>query len=415
MFDLTTNNIIFLKSTNFRIKDKQIISENENTLISVNNSILDHNIFKLQIKNFDTEGIITCKIKNIFGEVSSQTKVNVLKGPIFLKRPDTEYNLKLHDVAKLFVEVNGVPKPDICWFKMKDSQYELIVDNEKYKIDNQKQLNYLTIKDLSLDDTLNYMCSAKNSISEATTETHLKVFIEPEFLLYPQSITDAKIGENLELNFKVMGFPLPEITLLDKLEQRIIEYNSDPNYEILIENISTTEKDFKIVIKSVSVCTIHSYECIAKNTIGHCKIMFDISILKRPEFISLPTKNLNLVQNSDILIESKVSSNPDASITWFKDDSEIISSKKILISETKFKNFEKLLSLKISGANKDDSGSYMIVAKNKIGEEKCSTNVLVEYAPIIIKDLKKKEKISEESSFRFECIITGNPIPDVKW
>jgi titin len=266
-----------------------------------------------------------------------------------------------------------------------------------------------------LDDTSKYVCKAKNSIGETTVQTQLNVYIHPKYILHPEGLTEVKMGDNVEFSFKVIGFPLPQITFLEKLENKIIEFTEDSSYQYLETNKFETGIEYKFVIKSVTYNTLLSYECNASNIIGDCKFKFDLILLKTPEFILIPKNIINLVQNSDLYIECKVTSNPDAIITWFKNDSKIVSSKRIFINESKYQNSEKTSSIKIFSVDKDDAGSYVIVAKNKIGEAKSSTNVLVEFSPIITKDLKPKEKSCENSSFKFECIIIGNPMPDITW
>ena len=93
-------------------------------------------------------------------------------------------------------------------------------------------------------------------------------------------------------------------------------------------------------------------------------------------------------------------------------------SKRVLITETKPAtpvNYQKSYSLKILSATKEDSGVYEIVAINKLGEVRCSSELTIEFAPVITKDLKPKEKATEDSAFKYEVSAKGCPKPQVKW
>ena len=243
----------------------------------------------------------------------------------------------------------------------------------------------------------------------------MNIFINPIFISYPERINDAKLEEKIEFNFKIRGYPVPEITFQDKALGIIIEGADESNYEIIQISKSETEIEYKFIIKSVKIETSISYECNAKNNFGESKFPFSLNVLKIPELIEKPESIINAIQNSNLLIECKVLSNPEANIICYKNGTKIIASKKVQISETKNQNSLKSYSLKILSIDKDDAGSYVIVANNIVGESKTSTNIIVEFSPILIKDLKPVEKSCENSAFQIECIIIGNPVPEVEW
>jgi hemicentin len=402
-----------------RIKDKIQIAETDERikLTSVTNETNDFT-YNLTIENCnrDDAGSYTAKLKNPLGEITTQTKLNVLYAPKFNKQLNDETNIKEKDTTKLTAEVVANPKPDIIWSKQMGETTEEITANDRFKIEAAQNNVSLTIKEPLLDDSATYMCTAKNKIGEAITKTKLNVSMIPKFTQTPDANKEVIVGEDVELKCVAKGFPLPLLQFINVEDKTLIESVENKN-EIKTTNISDQEVEYILLIKSIDINSYNRFECKATNIAGEAKCTFNLNITSKPEFTKKPDEFLNLTQNSDLLVECAVLANPDAKLTWSKDGTKINPSKRILITEIKGEKGvkEKTYSMKILAAVKEDAGTYEIVATNKLGEAQCATTVVVEYPPIIVKDLKPKEKAVEGNSFEFECTIRGNPKPDITW
>lgn len=399
------------------MKEKNKLEENEHYKIQVDYNDSNEIIYKLTIINCKKEdvGQYIAKVKNPLGEVTTQSKLNILYGPTFLKELATEYLVKEHEVTKMTVEITGNPKPEVTWAKEVNSELlPISIPDDRIKIEQQQNLYSLTIKDSLLKDACDYICVAKNTISEVSSKAKVNITIPPKFLVQPESNKEVELGQNIELKCTLRGFPLPEIKLFDSKNQEKI---SKEDELVISSNIlNETEVEYIFSFISINSDTSSSYECKATNKAGEVNVKFNLNILRKPEFIKQPDELIRLLENSELLLSVIVFASPDATIAWFKDSNKLSASKRIQLVDDKSKTAgPKTFSLKIPSANKDDVGLYEMVATNKLGEARVKSTVTVEFGPVIVKDLKAKERGTEGKEFAFEAIIKAIPQPEVKW
>jgi hypothetical protein len=401
-------------------KDKTVLVENEKIKFITEPKSENATIYRLIIENCSVEdsGLYVVKIKNALGEATTQSKLNVLYAPKFVKELQSEYNVKEHDTTKLTTEVNANPKAEINWYKQSTTgELEELISNEKYKSEMQQNSSNLIIKDCLLTDAVLITCAAKNKIGESQSHAKINVSIAPKFLQTPESIKDVEIGQSFSAKCIVRALPSPQVQFIQGTDQNAIENND--LYEIKTNQISETEFEYELTIKNISINTCSSFECKAANNAGETSCKFNLNILTPPNFVKKPDEKIILSTNNDLLLECTVIASPDATIAWLKDGKKLAPSKKIQILENKDdktkKSIKKSFSLKVVSATNDDAGVYEIIATNKLGEVKCSSQVVVEFSPLVVKDLKPKEKTSEDQTVSLECTIRGNPKPEIKW
>ena len=376
--------------------------------------------FKLIINNCNSEdaATYTAKIKNNLGEASTQTKAIVLSGPVFIKPLQAEYNLKEKEVAKFTAEISANPKAEVTWTK-ESQETTALTPSDKFKLEAQSNSVSLSIKDLQLQDSAIYVCTAKNKISEAVSRTKLNVTIPPKFIKTPETNTEVELGGDLVVSCLAHGFPIPEAKIIRVEDQKLLNTLDEGVFEIKSNIINETQIEYVLVLKSIAINTPSVYECKLANESGEIGFKFDFKLIKKPEFVQRPDEVISLIENKDLIINCKVTSAPDAVLTWFKEGVKLAPSKRIqtldVKEDTKLNEKQKGYMLKILAATKEDAGNYEIVAANKLGEARCNTQVGVQFPPSIVKDLKPKERAIEEAPFTFEFAVKANPKPDVKW
>lgn len=395
-------------------KDRSTLVESERLKIITQSDVSNENTFKLVIENVKLEdaGVYSAKVKNSIGEVTANTKINVLFAPKISKQLNNEYNVKEHDATKLTVEVTANPKAEIIWSKSN----EPIASSDRFKLESQQNNHSLVIKDTLVLDAGNFVCTAQNKVGQVVSNTNLNVFIPPKFIQAPELNNQVDLGQNIDLKCVARGLPLPEIQFLELKDQKMVV--SDQDIELKSNILSETEIESSIQIKSVTDNTCQSFEIKAKNTSGEINSKFNLIIQRGPQF-EKGLNDLELSESNDLVFEVVVHANPDATMSWFKDGNKIAASKRIQIAEIKDENLKKQnkkkFSFKIASVSKDDAGLYEVTALNKLGESKSSGLVKVNFAPALIKDLKPKEKQTQGNSFTFECTVRSNPEPEVKW
>ena len=400
------------------IKDKVILVENERIVLQIE-AIPDRATYRLIIQNCKTEdsGQYTAKIKNILGEATTQTKLNVLYGPKFVKSLLPEYNIKEHEGTKLTTEVIANPKADISWFKRESAENigEPLRTSDKFKVEAQQNTNSLSLKDTLITDAGDYICMAKNIINEAVSLAKISVGVPPKFLQPPEIVKEVEMGADTRFKCTIRSNPLPQVQFIKLTDQTAVS-NECESFSIQSIQLNDYEVEYIFSVKAVSPTTCTTFECKASNVAGDVNAKFGMNVIHKPEFFKTPDECINLIESKEIIINCQVLAWPDATLAWFKDGVKINQSKRIQFIDDKSKTQGvKSYSMKILSANKEDAGSYEIVATNKLGEVRCGFRVLIEYAPIIVKDLKAKEKCVEDSSFVFECAVKGFPKPEIKW
>jgi len=358
-------------------------------------------------------GAYTAKVKNALGEASASGKLEVLYKPVFVRALAPETNVKEKDLVKFSTEVQANPKADIAWYK-KTSEGEVKISNDaKFKADEQKAVSNLTLKDALLTDAVTYVCVARNKVGECRSETKLNICVPPKFFRVPEASSEVEINSDLTVSCVVRGLPVPQIKFIDMRTKEELVVSDETGVEVKSSSVGETEVEFTLSLKAVHPDrTPGSIECVAWNPAGEAKAKMEVKVLRKPEFVKRPDEVISLQLGKDVALECSVVAAPNATLAWFKDGKKLSASKRVLIGEDKQ---AKTYFCRLVAAVKEDSGVYEVVATNKLGECRASSDLTIEYAPVITKDLKAKEKASEDSVFRYEVSAKGCPKPSVAW
>lgn len=183
--------------------------------------------------------------------------------PRFLTRPKA-FSVCVGKDATLSCTVVGNPTPLITWEKEKlkltsGGRFKTVDDGDVYR---------LTIYDLTLDDSGQYMCRAKNSVGEAYAAVTLKVALPtemaqraPVFTVKPTS-TRVGLGGDVVFHCRVLAHP-----------EANFEWEKDGRYlgetnriKIVSDSDSSTLK-----IQGVRNMDNGTYTCRAQNSVGRAQ------------------------------------------------------------------------------------------------------------------------------------------------
>lgn len=387
----------------------------------------------MNIKNSTNEdsGIYLATIKNQLGQVSTQTKVNVLSGPKFSKElslstcntqvsesKTEEYSVlsvNQKSILRLECQINAQPKPVIKWFK----NDEEIQTNEKTKLENKQDYYYLTIKDCSLRDRGLYRVHAENNCGISVSQIFVDINSVPVIIkgLSNTEITLSEKEQEFEIVLNHQSKPKAEVTWLFS-EKQIRTDDSHYSIENELSSSDSDEYTSKLKIHNLSVTDAGSYKCKVKNSVGEVVSAGILSILKGQLFIEKLPSTLDLKEKSEIKFECKLEdSNPKSTVTWLKDGNQLAASKRILISKPSVEQGTNntIYNLTIQDASVTDSGIYTIKSVSKISTIECSSQVNILSAPKITKDLKPSLQCIAGDKVSLEVTATGKPDPDYKW
>lgn len=350
--------------------------------------------------------------------------------PRFLTRPKA-FSVCVGKDATLSCTIVGSPTPLITWEKEKlkltsGGRFKTVEDGDVYR---------LTIYDLTLEDSGQYMCRAKNNVGEAYAAVTLKVALPsemaqkaPVFLVKPTS-TRVVLGGDAVFVCRVAAYPDANFDW-EKDGRYLGESN---RIKIVSDSDSSTLK-----IQSVRNLDSGTYTCRAQNTVGRAHVTAalvvdvqdsrplvgekntsilshlqnrkeemtkEISIFRTEEssssLSSLPslehelraslaklpkgmfTRTCTVTEGKHAKLSCFVTGHPKPHITWRKDGTNISEGRRHVIYEDQAENFI----LKILYCKQSDNGLYTCNAANMAGQTYSAVLVTVkgkEMLPLVL-------------------------------
>ncbi|KAJ8980936.1 hypothetical protein NQ317_000946 [Molorchus minor] len=322
-------------------------------------------------------------------------------------------------------QVTGHPKPLVTWYKAGIS----IQNNPDYHTAYENGLCSLTIEETFAEDSARYTCRAANAAGEAETTALLSVKeTEPEEQVIAPSFSKllqpgvAKEGTPFQFVCKVEGNPLPTVQwyknsdCIDNSPDYIITYN---NGEAILkfENVFLEDKA--------------EYTCKAANELGTAQstanlVVTPLEPTEAPAFV-VPLSNVMARAGQKIKLECEVSGLPLPTLTWSHNGKPVKETR-----ELKLQCEDKKATLIIYEAFPKDAGTYQVSAKNIAGEANSSCSVSVKgRLPTETSDSEMASDmepvkpsiqlpladtaVKEGNRIRLDCVIVGQPEPEVIW
>ncbi|XP_037939332.1 uncharacterized protein LOC119672375 isoform X4 [Teleopsis dalmanni] len=319
-------------------------------------------------------------------------------------------------------EVKGSPEPMVEWLKDGIS----IQNNTDYKTSYNKGVCRLIIEETFAADSANYTCRASNIVGTSTTTANLSVrenaaevqMIPPRFVRQLES-GKAIEGSTYQFSCAVSGNPLP-IVQWYKNDKCI---DDSPDYIINYNNGEATLRFEEVFLEDDAV-----YTCSASNPAGieHCSASLLVEPLEPTELphFKIPLTNAMARIGQKIKLEALVGGIPQPDIFWLHNG------KPYYPREIKYEYGR--VTLIIPQAYPNDAGVYVLTAKNLAGEAFSSCNIIVKGRlpnetsdSEIASDMEpikpsvqlplKDVSIFEGKPVRLDCVIVGQPEPEVIW
>ncbi|CAL4066271.1 unnamed protein product, partial [Meganyctiphanes norvegica] len=324
-------------------------------------------------------------------------------------------------------KVVGFPMPNIEW--LKDGMN--MSTNPDYKTSMEEGLCKLTIEETFTEDSAKFTCRAGNAAGNAETSANLIVKeAEPVEVLSPpvfmKRLVDSTAleGASYQLEATVQGNPLPVVswakngTCVDESPDYVITYNNG---------------DCVLRFEEVFLEDQAEYVCKATNDLGDDTTkatlkVTAVEVSERPKF-SMPLSNVMVRAGQKFKLECHVTGTPTPTLTWFHNSKPI---KETL--DVKITYDGRVATLVTFEAFPKNAGSYTAVAKNTAGEAQTSCSVSVKgriptetsdselASDIDVDPVKpsvhqalKDMSVKEGKSARLDCVIIGQPEPEVIW
>ncbi|TKR69840.1 hypothetical protein L596_021941 [Steinernema carpocapsae] len=241
----------------------------------------------------------------------------------------------------------------------------------------------------------------------------------PKFHLTLKDET-VKIGDRMVLAITNTTMPEPDVQWY-RNGTEIAE--SDAKYRIRHD-----KGRYELEIISCEMVDSCEWKAIGKNPYGSCESSCQLTVTspdgkQGPEF-KRKLETVMVYKTEIIKLEVIVIGQPAPTVTWKRNGSALKHTDKhrILSDETSGK-----YTLSVMESSIDDSGTYEVIAKNLLGENKCSCVVTVRdgtprtdegeesHAPVFRMPLPAARELPENLEVTLVCAVTGTPTPKIEW
>ncbi|XP_058379099.1 neuronal cell adhesion molecule isoform X1 [Diceros bicornis minor] len=296
------------------------------------------------------------------------------------------------NVLSLECIAEGLPTPVIYWIK-EDGTLPI---NRTFYRNFKKTLQIIQVSEA---DSGNYQCIAKNALGAIHHTISVTVKAAPYWIMAPQNLVLSP-GEDGTLICRANGKPKPRISWLS---------NGVP-IEIAPDDPSRKIDGDTIIFSNVQERSSAVYQCNASNEYGYLLANAFVNVLAEPPRILTSANTLyQVIANRPALLDCAFFGSPLPTIEWFK------GAKGSALREDMYVLHENG-TLEIPVAQKDSTGTYTCVARNKLGIAKNEVHLEIKDPTRIIKQ-PEYAVVQRGSTVSFECKVKHDHtlIPTVTW
>ncbi|EHA98366.1 Hemicentin-1, partial [Heterocephalus glaber] len=332
-------------------------------------------------------GRYTCTARNAAGVARKHMVLTVQAAPVVKPLPSMVQVLAEEEVL-LPCEASGVPRPTVTWQKEGLS----IPAGERSQVLPSGQLRLMHAHP---EDAGNYFCMAQNSAGSAMGKTRLVVQVPPviENGLPDLSTTE---GSHALLPCVARGSPEPDIRWekdgqLVSVSGAQDKFSLQPSGELLVKNLEGQDAG--------------TYTCTAENVVGRAWRRVHLTILALPAFTTLPGDH-SLHLGDRLWLRCAARGSPTPRLGWTVNDQPVTEG----VSEQDGGS-----TLQRAAVTREDSGTYVCWAENRVGRVQVVSFVHVKEAPILQGEAFSHLEEPVGGSIQLDCMVHGDPAPDIRW
>ena len=200
----------------------------------------------------------------------------------------------------------------------------------------------------------------------------------------PSSVV-AEVGENVRLQCKATGLPIPTITWRRA-------FGSLPRGKTAVD-------DGKLTIRNIAKADSGDYACSAKNFLGQDFVVAQLIVIDRLTFTLTPPRKVTVSQSSNLLLNCAAQGNSE--ITWKRTGKGLPHSHLIYSNGT----------LLLRSVATNDAGTYTCVAKNALRSVETTSVVEVYNKPSSCSSIKSGHSGSSSGSYIIDPDGKGGVAP----
>uniref|UniRef100_A0A8C5MHJ5 Immunoglobulin superfamily member 10 n=1 Tax=Leptobrachium leishanense TaxID=445787 RepID=A0A8C5MHJ5_9ANUR len=305
-------------------------------------------------------------------------------------------------------QAEGRPFPTITWILANETvASESPMNNSKAFVEAD---GTLTIKEVTIYDRGIYKCLATNIAGVDTSTVRIQVIAAPPVILENKRQTVLAVaGENLKLPCTARGNPHPGVhwVAFDGTKVKPLQY---VNVKLFLFSNGT------LYLRNIASTDSGNYECIATSSTGSERRVVTLMVQQRdtiPKIVSVSPKATEINFGDKLLLNCTATGEPKPRLMWR------LPSKAVVDQWHRMGNRIHVFpngSLLVDSVTEKDSGDYLCVARNKIGEDLILMKVGVTMKPAkITQKLHLIKEVPYGKDFKVDCKASGSPLPEISW
>uniref|UniRef100_I3JK66 Matrix remodeling associated 5 n=1 Tax=Oreochromis niloticus TaxID=8128 RepID=I3JK66_ORENI len=360
-------------------------------------------------------GQYLCTVQNQYGTDMMLVNLVVLSQPPRVLHPQhREMSVYLGDKVNLECKVEGHPVPRVTWVLPNyvhvaagsvsvPSQQHVVVGNN----------GILQISQARYTDRGIYKCIGSSAAGTDSVSVRLHVRALPPVIQQSHHETATlSEGSPAYIHCTATGSP-PSVIRWFTPDGAQLTASLDTGQNLIVFPNGT------LYIQSVGKRDTGRYECSASNTVTSSRrtvilnIRKNLSSAKASITLSSPQRT-DVIYGSSLLLNCVATGQPEPRIIWRTP------SKKLVDAQYSFDRRIKVFpngSISLRSVTDKDSGDYLCVARNKMGDDHVLLRVHVLSRPAKIE--QKQQRSSQEvlygGDLTVDCVASGLPNPEISW
>ncbi|XP_012576655.1 PREDICTED: hemicentin-2 [Condylura cristata] len=330
-------------------------------------------------------GRYTCTARNAAGIAHKHVALTVQAPPVVRPLPGVLRAVAEEEVL-LPCEALGLPRPSVTWQK----EGLRVAAGAGVQV---LRSGHLRLVRVSPDDAGNYFCVAQNSVGSALGRTRLVVQVPPKIETGLADLSTIE-GSHALLPCTASGSPQPDIT-----------WEKDGQPVSGVEGKFIVQPSGELLVKDSESQDAGTYTCTAENAVGRARRRVHLTILALPVFTTLPgDRSLRL--GDRLWLRCAARGSPTPRIGWTVNDRLVTEG----VSEQDGGS-----TLQRVAVTREDSGTYVCWAENRVGRVQALSFVHVKEPPVLQGEAFSYLVEPVGGSIRLDCVVRGDPAPDIRW
>nr|XP_046238517.1 immunoglobulin superfamily member 10 [Scatophagus argus]XP_046238518.1 immunoglobulin superfamily member 10 [Scatophagus argus] len=361
-------------------------------------------------------GQYMCAVQNQFGSDKMMVNLVVLsQHPRILHPRQRDITVPLGGMVDMECVVEGHPMPRVTWVLPNHVHLAAtplgVAPQQRVSISSNGTLR---ISQASYTDRGIYKCIGSSAAGADTVSVRLYVSASAPVIQQAQNEnTTLPEGSNIYMHCTATGAPQPVILWItpNGVQLTASQFVSERNLNIFPNGT--------LYIQGLGLGNAGKYECLASNVMASSRRTVNLSIRRNPSSTKA-TITMSSPQRTDVIYGARLLLNcvatgaPTPRIIWRTP------SKKLVDAQYSFDpriNVFPNGSITIHYVTQKDSGDYLCMARNKVGDDYVllRVNVLTRPAKIKQKQQQYSQEVMYGGDLKVDCVASGLPNPEISW